>query len=453
MKVFRRIRDRGISIRILNIAALCLAVILSVFLFLVVSKTNEYYENSSETTQDMIRARESANDVTKASDYLTEQIRSFAVTGERQYLDDYFNEVNVSMRREKALEALDRISDNTTALNALENAISESKALEKQEYYAARMTIEAFGYSVSDYPEVIREYELTAEDQQLTAENKKKKAVELLFNDKYQEKKEAISSNTKNCLGTLLDELDRLQKDAMEKLRKYVFLEHLLAGILAVTILLVVLVTSILIITPVSKAVALIRDEKDIPVKGAYEMRFLAKTYNLIYNTHVQSKKQLSFEANHDKLTGIYNRRGYDFLLKNTDLETSALMLIDLDKFKEINDRYGHEMGDKVLKKTADAIFSSFRSDDYVCRIGGDEFAVIMLHLGPSLIDLVKMKYEMMSKKLADGSDGIPPITISSGVAFGEYRIGASAWFKNADRALYAAKEAGRNTIRFHKFS
>ena len=76
-----------------------------------------------------------------------------------------------------------------------------------------------------------------------------------------------------------------------------------------------------------------------------------------------------------------------------------------------------------------------------------------MIHLGPSLIDLVKIKYETMSAKLQDGSDGVPPVTISAGVAFGEYRIGASALFKNADRALYSSKEAGRNTLRFHKYS
>ena len=453
MGLFSKIRDRGISMRFLNYIIIGIAIVLSVLLYLVVTKTNSIYQETHEITQDLIRIREDSDDVIEASDYLTEQIRSFAVTGERVYLDNYFKEVKETKRRDNALEKLKSLSENTTAVQELENAINDSRTLEEQEYYSARMTIEGYGYDVSTFDETIRKYEMKEEDQKLTAEEKKTKAIGLLFNNEYQGKKETIHAHTKKCLNRLLEAVKETQNNEASRLRKYVFLGHLLSIFLLISMLLIVLFASLFIISPMLKAVALIRDEKEVPLKGVYEMRFLAKTYNLMYNTHIQSKKQLNFEANHDKLTGLYNRRGYDYLLKNTDLETSALMIIDLDKFKEINDHYGHEMGDKVLKKVGDAIFSTFRSDDYVCRIGGDEFAVIMIHLGPSLIDLVKMKYETMSAKLQDGSDGVPPVTISVGVAFGEYRIGASALFKNADRALYSSKEEGRNTLRFHKYS
>ena len=452
MKLFSHLKDRGISMKVLNICFLVLAVILSVVLFIVVNRTDEIYKETHEITQNLINARDFSDDVVEASDYLTEQVRSFAVTGERVYLDNYFREIDETKRRDKALQMLDKNSENKEAFSELEDAIRESKILEEQEYYAARMAIEGFGYDVSEFPETIQEHHLKEEDLSLSQDEKKRKAIELLFNDRYQERKETIRTHTKGCLDRLLDDMHQTQNMEAEKLQRYVFFGHLISFILLVIILLMVLLTSLLIITPISKAVKLIREEKDIPPGGAYEMRFLAKNYNLMYNTHVQSKKKLNFEANHDKLTGLYNRRGYDFLLKNTDLETSALMIIDLDKFKEINDHYGHAMGDKVLKRVGDAIFTTFRSDDYVCRIGGDEFAVIMIHLGPALINLVRMKYETMSKKLAEPMDGVPSVTISTGVAFGEYRIGASALFKNADRALYNAKESGRNTIRFHKY-
>ena len=309
------------------------------------------------------------------------------------------------------------------------------------------------GYDLSEYPAVIRSHVPDSSCQNLSSEEKRQKAIDLLFDSDYQAAKNYISSHTKACLNSLLSQIQNSQQDTAEELRTLLLIEHILAVVLMLTILVMVFLNSLLIIRPVRNAVAKIRKEEDIPPEGAYEMRFLAKTYNLMINTHVQSKKKLNYEANHDKLTGLYNRRGYDFFLKNTDLETSALMIIDLDYFKGINDQYGHEIGDKVLKKVADAIFSSFRSDDLVCRIGGDEFAVILIHLGPSLRTLVQAKYEAISEKLKDGSDGVPPVTISTGVAFGEYRIGASALFKNADRALYRAKEAGRATMRFHKYS
>ncbi len=452
MKRLEIYKNRGISLRNLNIIILSFSIVLSVLLFFVIRKTDSIYGNTHNITQILINAREISDDVQEASDYLTEQIRTFAVTGDRKYLDAYLEEVNTSKRRDKALEYLKTVSDDENTLRELENAIADSKNLEKREYMAAHLTVIGYGYDISVYPEVVRAHEPDEECRSLTDEEKKKKAIELLFDDEYHAAKTEIISHTRACLDRLLSEMHMSQQDAAAELRTYVLLEHILAVVLMITILVMVFLNSILIIRPVTKAVNQIREEEDIPIQGAYEMRFLAKTYNLIHNTQVQSKKKLNYEANHDKLTGLYNRRGYDFLLKNTDLETSALMIIDLDKFKNINDQYGHEVGDKVLKKVADTISSCFRSDDFVCRIGGDEFAVILIHLGPSLRNLVRTKYETISQKLLDASDGIPPVTVSTGVAFGEYRIGASALFKNADRALYDAKEAGRATIRFHKY-
>ena len=72
----------------------------------------------------------------------------------------------------------------------------------------------------------------------------------------------------------------------------------------------VLFLTAYLIIVPLTKAVDHIRDEQDVPLTGAYEVRFLAKTYNLMYQTNLVNKQKLSFEATHDKLTGRYNRRG-----------------------------------------------------------------------------------------------------------------------------------------------
>ena len=102
--------------------------------------------------------------------------------------------------------------------------------------------------------------------------------------------------------------------------------------------LVIVLLTTSLVIRPLGVCIEKIRDEEDIPVKGAYEIKFLAKTYNLMHQTNLAKKKKLTYEATHDKLTGLYNRRGYDFLMENLELESCALLLIDLDKFKNINE-------------------------------------------------------------------------------------------------------------------
>ena len=196
MRLFSKIRDRGISMRFLNYIIIGIAIVLSVLLYLVITKTNSIYQETHEITQDLIRIREDSDDVIEASDYLTEQIRSFAVTGERVYLDNYFKEVKETKWRDNALEKLKSLSEDTTAVQELENAINDSRTLEEQEYYSARMTIEGYGYDVSTFDETIRKYELKEEDQKLTAEEKKTKAIGLLFNNEYQGKKETIHAHT-----------------------------------------------------------------------------------------------------------------------------------------------------------------------------------------------------------------------------------------------------------------
>ena len=257
-------------------------------------------------------------------------------------------------------------------------------------------------------------------------------------------------SNMDSCIDELKKELKEEQNVSSEQMSHQVFVEHTLTVVLIAIMLGIVIMTSRLIIAPIINAIFLIRDERDIPIEGAYEVRFLAKTYNLMFNNHQQSREKLTYEATHDKLTGLYNRRGYDFLIKNVDMETSTLIIIDLDNFKNVNDSYGHDIGDKVLAKAADIIYNSFRNADYVCRIGGDEFAVIMVHSDYELTELIRKKYEIMNEKMNDDEDGLPPLSFSAGVAFGEVGRDINTVFKGADEALYRAKEGGRGNICFH---
>lgn len=92
-------------------------------------------------------------------------------------------------------------------------------------------------------------------------------------------------------------------------------------------------------------------------------------------------------QAEHDAMTELLNRRSFEKLLKIHEEGNSsyALILVDVDTFKSVNDTYGHDMGDHILKKVAENLRKAFRSIDYVCRIGGDEFAVIMVEMTSDL--------------------------------------------------------------------
>ena len=164
-----------------------------------------------------------------------------------------------------------------------------------------------------------------------------------------------------------------------------------------------------------------------------------------------QSDNLLSDQAMHDPLTGLYNRAGYEQLLASQDIGSTTLLLVDADCFKGINDSFGHEAGDRVLKKIADSLWSNFRSGDYVCRIGGDEFAVIMRGQNTLRIELITSRIKDVNDALADTSDGVPRISVSAGAAYGGDAESVESLFEHADAALYQRKEEGRRGCSFYQ--
>lgn len=451
IKAFEKIRDDGISLRKLNIFMFVIALASSAALLVAMNLTNANYTKTHEMTKKLVGWRKDAYNLQIGSDYLTEEIRSFVVTGEKIHLANYFEEANVTQRREKALSTLKEKHGDSPALDDLSAAMSESEYLMNKEYYAARLAIEGFGYDVKDFSREIRNVVLSEKDRALSNEEKKTAAVAYLFDAEYSISKTRINNNINNCLINLENEIDKKQSEVALALQKQVLLEHVLIAVQIIVTLAIVILTRALVFTPLRDCVNRIRKDAVIPLIGAYEVRFLAKNYNMMYYTTKENENQLNFDASHDKLTGLFNRRGYEFFFKNIDMDTSALLIIDLDKFKEINDSYGHDTGDEVIKNAAKTIYNSFRTQDYVCRIGGDEFAVIMVRTDPSLEELIKRKINAINERLSKGEDGIPPITCSVGVAFGHENITASEVFKRADEALYKTKENGRSGVTFYK--
>ncbi len=444
-------KEQGISIRLVNIVMFVLALIASIMLFFAMRRTTNMYNESNRITQNTIELQNSANELMEASDYLTQEMQVFVVTGDRQHLDNYFNEAYIERRRDKALEELRSKNGKTMAYQNLQEAMDDSMELMNTELYAAKLAVIGYGYNLESFPVQVQNAQIKKNDLALSKEAKIRMAEDLMFDENYMAKKDSISKHIDSCLKDLMDEMNAKQQDMTNRVRKQVWFEHFLTWFLIVITLMVVLLTAKLIIVPIKKAVERIREEKDIPLSGAYEVRFLAKTYNLMYQTNVVNKEKLNYEATHDKLTGLYNRRGYEFLLSNVDMESATLLILDLDKFKQINDMYGHDMGDKVLIKTADVIYNSFRSQDYVCRIGGDEFAVIMVHCNSTLKELIERKVEIMNDKMQNAIDGVPAITVSVGAAFGEDGHSVDRIFKSADEALYNAKHSGSGRIKFAK--
>ncbi len=169
-----------------------------------------------------------------------------------------------------------------------------------------------------------------------------------------------------------------------------------------------------------------------------------------MYAVYRKSLEHLNFKASHDELTGAYNRSGYQLLLTGIDLSSTYMLLFDVDNFKRINDTYGHETGDEVLKKLVRVLKSNFRSDDYICRIGGDEFVVFMVHATETQHDLIVQKINEINREMEGKGDGLPPASVSVGIVHGTEASEAENLFEKTDAAMYKAKQSGKHTYTFY---
>jgi diguanylate cyclase (GGDEF)-like protein len=251
-----------------------------------------------------------------------------------------------------------------------------------------------------------------------------------------------------------LDELERVVYDtdlsALESLADELALVRLVIALQTIGTFFIVWLTSRLGIHPILNAVDRIKADSPIPEVGGNEFRYLARTYNKMYEVYKSSLEHLNFKASHDALTGVYNRAGYELLLSSIDLSSTYMLLFDVDNFKTVNDTYGHETGDKALVKLAKVLRNNFRSDDYICRIGGDEFVVFMVHSTEMQHDLITRKIDEINLELTETRDGLPPITISVGIVHGSEAIDSENLFERTDEAMYKAKQSGKHTYVFN---
>lgn len=439
---------RGVPIRTLNYVLAGVTLVISVLLLVAIYRTIVSYREMHHATEDYIGWQASANEMQLSSDYLTEQVRCFVETGQRQYLDNYFTEAEVTRRRDRALEELQEVFGGTEAYQMLEQAMAGSVELMQREYYAMHLAILARGYDMSQFPQAVRDVVLDPEDAALTRPEQEKLARAMVFDEQYHAAKTEISDNTRRCLARLVDMLEKNQMDASDRLQTMLTQEQILIFALIAIVLIVVLLTTLQVILPLLHAVPRIRADKPLDVKGASEFRFLAATYNQMYRANLENRKHLEYEASHDALTGLYNRLAFDEFMMELDFTDTALLILDADHFKNVNDSGGHELGDAVLRRLAKALQENFRAADLICRIGGDEFAVILRPGMPEHEAQFREKVERLNEVLSRPEGEIPGFTVSGGVAF-SHGAKAGDLFRRADEALYHTKQHGRHGITF----
>jgi diguanylate cyclase (GGDEF)-like protein len=445
---FRKKPEKGISLRQIHSWLIVISVIISAIMILSTFRLTANFIHVTDVSQEHIELEKASYELMEASDYLTEQVQRFAVSGERQFMEAYFSEAFESKRREQAIAQIGVDANATAAREELQKAMDESVHLMDQEYYAMRLVVEAKGYT--GYPEQLDSVELVPQDAALPSGEKLKRATEIVFADDYYTLKDQIRGNMKECQKEIEKLTNSIDAEELSALHRELNFVRFVILLLIITILFMVWLTSHLGINPVLKAVDQIKADSPIPEVGANEFRYLAQAYNKMYSVYKNSIAHLNFKASHDELTGAYNRAGYDLLLSSIDLESTYMLLFDVDNFKSINDTYGHETGDKVLIKLVQVLRGSFRSDDHICRIGGDEFVVFMVHSSRKQQDLIAKKIEQINKELLSPEDGLPSVSLSVGIVHGTQVDNIAGLFECSDVAMYKSKEHGKHTYTFY---
>ena len=329
----------------------------------------------------------------------------------------------------------------------------------QREYVAMRLASDALNIDQSHLPTEISSVSLPAEDKGLSKQQKISKAQSMVSDSIYLNSKNEISNNVNNCMVKLVSQTENRQENSASLFKYLYFIQEIGIILLMIFLLEYSMVVKKIIVNPIVNYNKKISKDEPIPVEGALELQSLAKTYNKVFKENQESQKIIQYKAEHDSLTNLYNKEYFNKALDSC-IEKNipfALIIADVDDFKSVNDIYGHDTGDKTLRFVAKNLRTTFNDKDYIFRIGGDEFAVIMLNTTSAEKELITQKFAVLNKNIKDFSNDIPSITLSLGVAFSENlksdsnlnSFSKESIFKNADKSLYHVKENGKNDISF----
>lgn len=156
----------------------------------------------------------------------------------------------------------------------------------------------------------------------------------------------------------------------------------------------------------------------------------------------IEENLNLQKENTYDPLTGLYNRR----ILEQINKSPAIAIMCDIDNLKKINDTFGHDVGDYVIKSVGTILKENFRNSDYVCRLGGDEFLILIVDYNDE--NFVLERCEKIKNKISS-TIMLPnhKVTISMGIAAGNNYNRFEEIVKKADQSLYLAKNNGKNQV------
>ena len=445
---------KGIKIKNLTIGFLIFAIIVFLTILVASSKIVGQYEKHQKTTETYVMIHHDIMALEDENSFRTNVARKCVITMETDLMYQYSGRVQ---ERSAGYVLLADIRRNCTDIDEeiyeeVEDIIHGINVLQALELRSMRMVAEIAGCTEDEIPEIIREVELSESEKNYTEQEFRDHAYYLVFDNIYSGYQEDIDEKLENVRQEITEYVQEKQKQSEVELKESIRNELIGSCMLFALLILTVLGLMFLVVRPMQNFASCIRDEKLLDMTALQEFNLLAGTYNEFFSRNAASKLELNKQANFDALTGILNRGSFERLSEflSGSLYPVALLMLDVDVFKSINDNYGHEVGDMALKKLAGLLTAHFRSVDYPIRYGGDEFLVIMTDVTPDRKDMIRGKIKEINEILLHPDDGLPAFSISVGIAFSQKGYNEEL-FRRADKALYYTKEHGRCGFTFYQ--
>ncbi len=342
-------------------------------------------------------------------------------------------------------EQLDRFKpesfNSESANQALADAISAFRHRNEAEIRAMRLAAADLPRPASASLPQMLQTGLSEEEQALEPEEKMNMAKALLSSESYIRDGQTIRAKVDESHRLSSLEGEKQAADTFARVNGIMTTQKILVFLLIAGAAAALVLNRALIISPMKRSVEDLDRREPIRARGSYEMRRLAEAYNAVRQENEEKTAALSYTATHDPLTDALNRAAFDMTYREEKNGRIAVLVADIDYFKQYNDEFGHDIGDRVLQMAADALKRHFREEDRICRIGGDEFCIIMPGVSQDGAGKIRDEIIRINEELKQEGTDLPPVTLTAGIACWDRPNPQGSIFKDADRVLLELKK------------
>ena len=444
----RKKKDKKyIRLLTINLSFVLIVAVFSVGVVVTHHILQKEYDTAIQSQQMLVACNDAANTLQGESDALTLCADEYVDTVSSSALWQYYSIIGNKLRERE----LGRAESYAVDCSFLREALVLSDELSRRETHAFALIAQANG-TIDTAPEQVRSYALSAVEMQKTAAEKTTLAQHLVHGSEYNSYKKRI-----------YQKIDAFQTDVLAVAQRHVIREtklfkhslnylHIITATGNVLMVLMAIVLYKKVTVVLRDYIASVEGGQSMEERGTAEMRYLARVFNAYLSLQKREKAALRKKANIDPLTQIGNRRALvDFVTAQLDTagESGVFLFLDVDDFKQINDTYGHDTGDLVLRHLANEIAETLTETETVGRLGGDEFAVWLDVRGADAAAAVEKRVAAWSGSVLCKNGAEPTVSLSVGAVFCKAGDSYSEVFKRADLALYHQKRNGKGGCTF----